>query len=195
MRSLRFVGLLPLGQPGPENVAGGVDIRVVDVTAAETSEHRPVPVSRLGVPAATAHLRRMSGRHCDDCPTSIFRFVGEQTQEQTPSGIEDGTVEPGLRRGSVWLEAAAPIGTRRRTASEVRDAEAFVDDHVVLVYERPRKLVGVVEPLPGDSSMDRAETLRRSMAVRSTALLAGESALGGRQVVLGASPHSIFGKW
>jgi aminoglycoside phosphotransferase (APT) family kinase protein len=64
---VRFAGwLVPLGQPGPEDVAGGVEVGVGVMAAGLTSELRLAEaVGCLGVAALPAPLRAVTGVDCD----------------------------------------------------------------------------------------------------------------------------------
>ncbi len=75
-RGLRGVvgfSLGAMGQPGPEDVAGCVDVGVVDVPAAATSKHAGVTVGLLDVAAVGAGLGGVPGVHRDDLPPSVFQ--------------------------------------------------------------------------------------------------------------------------
>ncbi|HET6793931.1 MAG TPA: hypothetical protein VFH45_05795, partial [Acidimicrobiales bacterium] len=60
------------GQAGPKDVAGGVHIGVVDMTARQTSERALAAVGSIQVPAAVAGLGAVPGVHRHDLPTSLF---------------------------------------------------------------------------------------------------------------------------
>ena len=62
-----------LGQPGPDDVDGGVEVGVVAVTAAGTSKHDPDTVPRVDMTARGARLGGVMGFHREQLDTSVFQ--------------------------------------------------------------------------------------------------------------------------
>src|SRR5882724_5174456 len=138
---LHFEELLPLGKPGPKDVASRVDVGVVGVTTRPTPEHGTVAVSSVNAVALGTPLRSVTGIDSDQLPTSIFRFVDEHPLENSPSRVEDGTVQRRLGRGAVGVVASLVIRTRRRTARHIYDPEVFDNDRVISIHQFSRQLV------------------------------------------------------
>src|SRR5207302_3169585 len=96
------------GQPGPEDIDRRVQVGVVAMTARRALEVGAGAVVRSDVPAGSAALGGMTGIDLDQLPASIFRFVGQHSFEDSPSRVEDGTVQPGL--GGPWRPGPAGVG-------------------------------------------------------------------------------------
>jgi hypothetical protein len=127
--------LLPLGQPGPEDVAGRIDVGVVGVTARPAAKYGPDAIPSVDMAAVGASLGGVAGVNPDELPASIFRFVGQHPTENSPACIENGAVQGRLGGGAVGIMASFVIWARRRTARHIGDPEVFNNYRVVGVHQ------------------------------------------------------------
>jgi hypothetical protein len=121
-----FSGSLRLkGQPGPQDVHGGVHVRVCRMAACETPELRLADaVPRSDMPALSAALRGVTGIHCDHRAAGALSLAAQDSQESAPSRVEDGLVQPGFRRRAVGRERSVFREARFRPPGHVRRSEA-----------------------------------------------------------------------
>ena len=132
-----FVGfsLGAMGQPGPQDVSGGVHVGMIDVSAARTSKSLGVTVPRIDVPTVVAGLGGVPRVHCDHMASSFFRFVRDESQQLPPARSQDLAVEACLGGGPVWIEPSLIVRARRRTPHHVHNLQVLADDQPVLVDE------------------------------------------------------------
>jgi hypothetical protein len=129
-----LLGLLE-GKPCPQDVAGGVHVGVGVVTAAQAAELcLGDAVTCRCVPALGAPLRGVTGIHRYHCPPGTFSLGGEDSQEDSPSRVEDGLIQTRFTRRPVGLMAAGAVRTRLWPPRHIGDLEFLVDDKVVALY-------------------------------------------------------------
>lgn len=167
------------GKPCPQDVHGGVNVRVGLVAARKTPELRlGNAVAFRGVPALRAPLGGVTRVDSDHCPSGAFSLGGQDPQEDAPSRILDGFVQASFGRRTVRLVTAIPVWARLRPLSHVGDREVFVDDEVVATDEGKGGLVGVIQALAADLPVQRCHLHGRLLAALAAALLACENPLG-----------------
>jgi hypothetical protein len=82
-------GQSPLGSTSPKDVASGVSISVVLVTALLTSKLRLADAIRdLDVPALGTSLTRVAGSHANDLSTGALCLAKNHFDEDPPPRIE-----------------------------------------------------------------------------------------------------------
>lgn len=156
-----FVGLLPLGQPGPEDVARRIHVCVVGMPTSPTSKHGSDATGPINGVALGASLRGVTGVDPNELPASIFRFVGEHSVENPPSRVEDGTVQGRLGGGSIGVVSSLVVKARRRATGQIGDPEIFDHDRVIVIYQLTREFVEEIPPLIADFAMYPGNCLSR----------------------------------
>jgi hypothetical protein len=77
------------------------------------------------------------------CTVGSFSLTRENKQKPSPTGVEDRTIQPSLLRNlPSWV-----VGDTTRRPRHVIDRQLFVADHVVVLDESVRSLVGVIKSL------------------------------------------------
>jgi hypothetical protein len=71
------------GQSSPEDVARGVDVRVVAVATSEALEQSACAVASFGVPTVVAGLAGLGRVHVDHCSASFLRFAFDGNEPPT----------------------------------------------------------------------------------------------------------------
>jgi hypothetical protein len=140
-----------------QDVQRAYAVGVLDQTAFNALELRLGDAVLICDVPASAYLGRaraggVAGIHRDHAASGTLSLLRQDSEEQSPTRIQDALVQPGLGRGTVREERAVPVRVglgcgRFRHARCVQD---LVPDHVVLAHERKGRLVVVVEPLAPD---------------------------------------------
>ena len=136
-------------------------------------------------------MRAVTRVYRDDLPTSVFRFVGEHSQQDAPSRVKYRSIQASLGRGSIWFVASVSVRARSDPAAHVGDLEVFMHDHVVGVHQQSCCLVQVVQPPMGSLSMDRGDASPRLTTSDRSDLTIGQTLLGDPQpfLLLSARPR------
>ena len=115
---------------GPsQNVQSGVVVGVRPVPANDASEYGlRAAIGLLGVSTSVAALRGVARINCDQSPSSVCRFEGEEVQKLAPADIvyRPGKVSP----------------------SHPSDIQRLVGNQIVLLHEATGSLVVKVQALP-----------------------------------------------
>jgi hypothetical protein len=150
MKGAGFSGGVSLlkGKPCPQDVPGGVHVRVSLMAACKTQESRlGDTVARCRVSTLRAPLRGVTGIDCDHCPPRAFSLGGQNPQEDAPSRVADRFAQVRLGRCAIPLMAAVAVRAWLRPGGHVRDLEFFVHDQVVAADDGQSGLVRVVQTL------------------------------------------------
>jgi hypothetical protein len=149
--------LVAKGLPGPQDVARGIDVRVIDVPAAGTSEVGGRAVRRIDLPTVMAGLGGVPGVDGDHLATSFFRFVADVSQQLSPARSEDFTVQPAFGGRPVRLEHSFLVRAWLRSSHQVPDLKVFVDDRAVPIDELPGDLMCEITSLVSDPAVHTSD--------------------------------------
>jgi hypothetical protein len=177
----------PLGSTGPKDVASGVHVGVVFVTAGLTTKRclayavRPLDVTALGT-----SLARVVRIHSHDHPTGTFSLVGDHENEVSPPRVMDGTIKASLSRPSVGQEVARILRVRfwlwRR--GHLGNCEILKGDEVKIVNESATELMGGATALVPNLAMQASDRLGLSMSSVAASLLRCQTTLRFGQLYL-----------
>ncbi len=171
--SSRFCGLK--GKPCPENVGRAHHVGVAGVRASDAAEAGLADaIGRYTVPTLGAGSGGIARVDCHDNATGAFSLAREHGQEHPPSRIKDSSVQPGLGPHPLPLDLDCP----GRRAGHVSDAQVLADDQVIAAHQPDGDLMGVVEPLASNLSVESRNAPACLAATVAAAILADKVSLG-----------------
>ena len=165
-------------QASGKDDGGGVAVSVGAMPATDAPEHRlALAVLRCDMIASGAGLGTVAGVDEHHSDPGGGGFVGKSAFESAPAGPVDGSVQPGLGRGSVGKERSGLVGVASGVgaAHHILGHQVLEHDQVVVSDQGGGGLFDPVVPAVGDSGVCAPDLGLGLGTAGGALLLAGEA--------------------